>query len=63
MILYFFLLLSIDEWIAAGWIPALPWRGVWWEGLGGVLTWVVLILTVGSGIGYLWRNRWMIADR
>jgi CDP-diacylglycerol--glycerol-3-phosphate 3-phosphatidyltransferase len=63
MILYFFLLLSIDEWIAAGWLPALPWRGVWWEGLGGLLTWVVLILTVGSGIGYLWRNRWMIADR
>jgi CDP-diacylglycerol--glycerol-3-phosphate 3-phosphatidyltransferase len=62
-ILYFFILLTLEEVSAvlAGW--ALPhWGEVWRFGGYGVAA-IALLLTVGSGVGYLWRNRSLIADR
>ena len=62
-ILYFLLLLSLDEWSHAGWFDHPVFLRMLWRPLGSILTALTLILTVGSGLGYLWRNRHLIADR
>ncbi len=62
-ILYFLLLLSTAEWERAGWIPEIPFLNLLWKPLGSVLLCLTLVLTVGSGVSYLWKNRTLIADR
>lgn len=62
-ILYFLLLLSTGEWERAGWIPSLPLHDLLWKPLGTLLLALTLLLTVGSGVSYLWKNRALIADR
>ncbi len=62
-ILYFLLLLSFDEWSRAGWFDHPVFLKVLWRPLGSILTGLAVLLTVGSGLGYLWRNRHLIADR
>jgi hypothetical protein len=62
-ILYFLLLLSLDEWSHAGWFDHPVFLKMLWRPLGSVLTALAVFLTVGSGLGYLWRNRHLIADR
>ena len=53
-IIYFLLLLSAGEWSSAGWI------GIAWQlGRFGLVP-VTVILTVYSGIAYLWKNRSLI---
>jgi phosphatidylglycerophosphate synthase len=61
-ILYFFILLTLDEIFTRGSGGASPsGEGVWvWIGNGTAA--VALLLTVGSGLGYLWKNRALIAD-
>jgi CDP-diacylglycerol--glycerol-3-phosphate 3-phosphatidyltransferase len=59
---YFLLMLSIAEFVRAGFIPP----GKWWEfayrWLGGTLTGIALILTVLSGLGYLSKHRKVLID-
>jgi CDP-diacylglycerol--glycerol-3-phosphate 3-phosphatidyltransferase len=62
-ILYFLLLQTLAEWARSGWIPPLPWPGFFHKGLGGLLLVLTLALTLGSGIGYLWKNRALLRDR
>jgi len=62
-ILYFLLLLSLDEWTRAGWFDHPVFLKMLWRPLGSILTGLAVLLTVGSGLGYLWRNRHLIADR
>ena len=62
-ILYYFVLLSLTEWSEAGWFPVLPGEPALWRGLGWTVMGVALLLTLWSGLGYLWRNRALIADR
>ncbi len=54
-VIFFLLLLSLQE-IAGGRIP-----GEWLEGAslycGNVLVAIALVLTLYSGVGYLWKNR------
>jgi CDP-diacylglycerol--glycerol-3-phosphate 3-phosphatidyltransferase len=63
VILYFFVLLSLEELAAssAGWSLARGEHG--WVLVGRGIAAVALLLTLGSGLGYLWRNRALIADR
>jgi phosphatidylglycerophosphate synthase len=63
MILYFLLLLSLAEWERLGWVPPLPFQKMLWKPLGSVLLSLAVVLTVGSGLSYLWKNRYLIADR
>ncbi len=51
---YFLLLLCIGEWSAAGWT-----RAAWAFGQYGLVS-LTVILTVYSGIAYLWKNRSLI---
>lgn len=53
-IIYFLLLLSIGEWCAAGWTSL-----AWLFGQTGLVA-ITVILTVYSGIAYLWKNRSLI---
>ncbi|MEK0445719.1 MAG: CDP-diacylglycerol--glycerol-3-phosphate 3-phosphatidyltransferase [Verrucomicrobiota bacterium] len=62
-ILYFLLLQTLEEWARAGWIPSLPWPGFFQQWLGGALLVLTLTLTLGSGVGYLWKNRVLLQDR
>ena len=62
-ILYFLLLLSLNEWSRAGWFDHPAFLRVLWRPLGSVLTGLTVLLTVGSGLAYLWRNRNLIEDR
>ncbi len=62
-ILYFLLLLSLDEWTRAGWFDHPAFLKMLWRPLGSVLTGLTVVLTVGSGLAYLWRNRNLIEDR
>ncbi|MEI6871332.1 MAG: CDP-diacylglycerol--glycerol-3-phosphate 3-phosphatidyltransferase [Verrucomicrobiota bacterium] len=61
-ILYFLLLLSLDEWVLAGWLPQPGSLALFWGPIGSLLLGLALALTVGSGLGYLWRNRRLIED-
>lgn len=62
-ILYFLLLQTLEEWTRAQWIPALPYTSLLHRGIGGGLLLLSLVLTLGSGLGYLWKNRALIAER
>lgn len=62
-ILYFLLLLSLDEWTRAGWVSQPSFLELLWRPIGSILLGFALTLTVGSGLGYLWRNRHLIEDR
>jgi CDP-diacylglycerol--glycerol-3-phosphate 3-phosphatidyltransferase len=62
-ILYYFLILSFNEWSVAGWFPALPGEPSLWSKTGWGVMGIALALTVWSGLSYLWRNRSLIADR
>ena len=62
-ILYFLLLLSLDEWVVSGWVPEPAFRASLWRPIGTVLLGMAVVLTVGSGSAYLWRNRHLIEDR
>ncbi|MCX6971754.1 MAG: CDP-diacylglycerol--glycerol-3-phosphate 3-phosphatidyltransferase [Verrucomicrobia bacterium] len=53
-IIYFLLLLSAGEWTSADWT-----RTAWKLGQSGLIS-ITVILTVYSGIAYLWKNRSLI---
>jgi CDP-diacylglycerol--glycerol-3-phosphate 3-phosphatidyltransferase len=64
-VVFYLLLLSLAELERAGLLPAVlltPWDIVW-RYAGGVLIALVLILTLYSGLGYLWKNRALIEVR
>lgn len=62
-ILYFFILLTFEELSAVAPDWTLPYWGGAWRVAGNGIAAVALLLTIGSGIGYLWRNRALVADR
>lgn len=53
-IIYFLILLAAGEWSSAGWT-----RIAWTFGQSGLIA-ITVILTVYSGIAYLWKNRALI---
>lgn len=57
-ILYFLALLALGDWNFAN----APWYPVAWTAVGGALVVITTILTVYSGIGYLWKNRTLITN-
>ena len=61
---YFLLLLALMEWERAGWIslnaPAWWWQA--WRYGGWTLAGVALVLTLYSGLGYVWKHRDLIAE-
>ena len=57
---YFLLLLAIKEFATAGIGKSGLWWGVAWVWGGGVLIITALVLTLYSGVGYLWKNRALI---
>lgn len=56
-IIYFLLLLSYAEFVQANLVPGVSWVGLAWVYGGWFFISVTLVLTVYSGIGYLWRHR------
>lgn len=58
-VIYFFLLLSVKEWPALGAAQA-PWYAVAWHWGGTALIVLALVLTLYSGVTYVWRNRSLI---
>ena len=61
---YFLLLLSVMEWERAGWV-SLRVKQWWWEAWrygGWTLAALTLVLTIYSGIGYLWKHRDLIEE-
>ena len=60
-VIYFLLLLSLAELERAGlFFIGTPWMVAWKYG-GPILIAVALVLTLYSGLGYLWRHRRLIA--
>jgi len=61
-VIYFLLVIASRE-PAFAWIsPVLEFRGLGPHILGQLLIWIALILTVVSGLSYLWKNRRLLAD-
>ncbi|MEQ1843281.1 MAG: CDP-diacylglycerol--glycerol-3-phosphate 3-phosphatidyltransferase [Verrucomicrobiales bacterium] len=61
-VIYFLLVIASRE-AAFAWIsPVLEFRGLGPHVLGQLLIWIALILTVVSGLSYLWKNRKLLAD-
>ncbi len=61
-VIYFLLVIASRE-PAFAWIsPVLEFRGLGPQVLGQLLIWIALILTVVSGLSYLWKNRKLLAD-
>ena len=62
--IYFLLLLTLMEWERAGWLSlhAAKWWGFAWKYGGWTLSTVTVVLTIGSGVGYAWKHRELIAD-
>ncbi len=61
-VIYFLLVIASRE-PAFAWIsPVLEFRGLGPHVLGQLLIWIALILTVVSGLSYLWKNRKLLAD-
>lgn len=58
---FFLLLLALAELERAGLITGLYWWAHAWNYGGGLLVAWVLILTLYSGLGYLWKHRALIA--
>ena len=63
MILYFLVLKTAEEWAKYKIVPELAYRDFFEKWVGGVLVALSLILTVGSGVRYVWKNRHLIEDR
>lgn len=61
-VIYFLVLLSLAEMQRAGWFfLGTPWERAWHLG-GPILIAVALILTLYSGLGYLWKHRQLFAQ-
>ena len=58
---FFLLLLSIKEFATAGFGHSGMWWAVAWRFGGGALIALALVLTLYSGVGYLWKNRALIS--
>ena len=58
---FFLLLLSIKEFTTAGIGHSGMWWSMAWKFGGGALIALALILTLYSGVGYLWKNRALIS--
>ena len=58
---FFLLLLAIKELADAGFGQSGMWWWMAWQFVGGGLIAVVLVLTLYSGVGYLWKNRALIS--
>lgn len=58
-IIYFLLLLPFSDTATA----AEPWFPIAWNAIGGALIIVTIVLTVNSGVAYLWKNRDLIEDK
>jgi CDP-diacylglycerol--glycerol-3-phosphate 3-phosphatidyltransferase len=59
-VIYFLLLLSLLEFERAGVIHGLHWWTHAWVYGGGALIGLAVILTLYSGLGYVWKNRHLI---
>ena len=61
---YFLLLLALMEWERAGWVSlhAPSWWWPAWRHGGWTLAGVALVLTLYSGLGYVWKHRDLIAE-
>lgn len=55
-IIFFLLLLTAHEWTSA----ATTWDDAGWKYGGPLLLTITVVLTLGSGAGYLWKNRSVI---
>lgn len=62
-IIFFLLLLAAKELAAAGLGDTRLWWHMAWNIGGKALLALTLILTLYSGLGYLWKNRALIAER
>jgi len=61
-VIYFLIVIAAkDPWLAPL-NPVLEWRGLGPHVLGQILIWIALILTLVSGLSYLWKNRKLFAD-
>ena len=58
---FFLLLLSIKEFANAGIGHSGMWWSIAWKFGGGALIALALVLTLYSGVGYLWKNRALIS--
>ena len=56
MVIYFLLLLALQDFEAAGWLETGPLHLLAWHRIGPFITAAVLLITVYSGIGYVRRN-------
>jgi len=61
-IIYFLVALAAKEPTLAWFSPVLDWRGLGPHGLGQMLVWLALVLTLVSGLSYVWKNRKLLAD-
>lgn len=61
-VIYFLIVLAAKEPSLAWLSPLLDWRGLGPDVLGQILVWVALILTLVSGLNYVWKNRKLLAD-
>lgn len=59
-VIFFLLLLALAELAKAGLIEGLYWWSYAWNWGGGLLITWALILTLYSGVGYVWKNRELI---
>lgn len=61
-IIYFLIVIAAKE-PAFAWInPLLDFRGFGPAVLGQILMWAAMVLTLVSGLSYLWKNRRLLAD-
>jgi CDP-diacylglycerol--glycerol-3-phosphate 3-phosphatidyltransferase len=56
-IIFFLALLAVREWAGA----TAAWDELAWQWGGAALLWLTVALTLISGLGYLWKNRTVIA--
>lgn len=61
-VIYFLVLLSLSEFSRAGLLDGLFWWAHAWHYGGIALIVLSLVLTLYSGIGYLWKNRALISN-
>ncbi len=61
-VIYFLVLLSLSELSRAGVLDGLLWWAHAWHYGGSALIVLSLVLTLYSGIGYLWKNRALISS-
>lgn len=56
-VIYFLVVLATKEPTLAWFSPVLNWRGLGPHLLGPLLIWIALLLTLVSGLSYVWKNR------